>query len=1082
MDTNSAFITNSKTDKLIKRIVELINNSKELKFLVGFFYFSGIRELYNSLKDRKDIEIKVLVGLSVDKYIHGLTEFEDTTQNLSDNEKTDRFLESVSKSANSDEFDTEDFYVQVRFFINLIKENKLIIRKTYNPNHAKLYIFKLADNIKDVKDTIFITGSSNLTKCGLSTQNEFNVEISDYGTKEAEDFFDNLWNSAVKITENTEYKQKLIDLIENKTLIVDISPFEAFAFILKTYIDTQSQKSIKQSTIDLLLEKKYKKYKYQFDAVSQALSIIETYNGVIISDVVGLGKSVIASMVVKNLSKRGVIICRPGLMGNENKKKDGWHKYKADFKLHDWEIRSSGNLKDILNLVQEDEDLEVVIVDEAHNFRNQDTEDYALLSDICRNKIVILLTATPFNNSPDDIFSLLKLFIIPGKSQITLDDNIDSRFKYYGNTFKKLSFIERYYNSTDNKKRKVAEIHNESLFGSKKVDISKVKERTKYLSDKIRAVIEPVLIRRNRIDLEKDPEYKKEVYDLSKVKDPPCELFFQLTEEQSKFYDKVINEYFGEDGEFKGAIYRPFEYEIGFKEDVEEIESEEKDVSKREKNRELLSQKNLYDFMRRLLVKRFESSFNAFQQSLINFYSITEKVQEFITKTNKYILDRKLLENIYKDNVEEIEEELVKFKEKLEKSDNPNPKTDKIYEIETFIDKERFLNEIESDKKLFEKILKELKKLNLVENDPKSDSLIKELKTILNEKPKSNEPKRKVVIFTEYIDTAIHIEKKLEKEFRNQIITVKGDLSSTKVEDILENFDASYEEQKDNYDILVATDKISEGFNLNRAGAVINYDIPWNPTRVIQRVGRLNRISKKVFAEIYLYNFFPTIQGADIVKSRQIAGDKMFIIHNTLGEDVKIFDSAETPTASQLYKKIMQNPETTEEESFQTKIRQKYFEIKEKYPEIMNKVLTLPPRIKTAKQYSQNNLIVFIRKGLGFFVRGILNETKKTEDISFENAYDYIECGIAETKMPLSEDFWQNYIEIKNYKEPVHSSTSEQNIERKAINNLKSMLETPELKAFNSIIRTVLEDGLGEFCNSSNAFGVCFSSIPTVGL
>ena len=88
--------------------------------------------------------------------------------------------------------------------------------------------------------------------------------------------------------------------------------------------------------------------------------------------------------------------------------------------------------------------------------------------------------------------------------------------------------------------------------------------------------------------------------------------------------------------------------------------------------------------------------------------------------------------------------------------------------------------------------------------------------------------------------------------------------------------------RQNDYDVLLSTDRISEGFNLNRAGMVINYDIPWNPVRVIQRVGRINRISKKVFDDLFIVNFFPTEQGALLVQSRQIASNKMFLIHETL--------------------------------------------------------------------------------------------------------------------------------------------------------------------------------------------------------
>ncbi len=101
-------------------------------------------------------------------------------------------------------------------------------------------------------------------------------------------------------------------------------------------------------------------------------------------------------------------------------------------------------------------------------------------------------------------------------------------------------------------------------------------------------------------------------------------------------------------------------------------------------------------------------------------------------------------------------------------------------------------------------------------------------------------------------------------------------MTAYKLNAIYKNFDASYEEQENRYDILLSSDKISEGFNLNRAGMVINYDIPWNPVRVIQRLGRINRISKKVFDELYIVNFFPTEIGAELVKSREIASNKMF--------------------------------------------------------------------------------------------------------------------------------------------------------------------------------------------------------------
>jgi len=138
------FITNSNVANLKERISELIINSNELKFLVGFFYFSGLKELYVSLKQNSNVILKVLVGLNVDKFNYQLIEYADSEdEGKSNDEIYNKFLYSLKKTINTEKFDTQEFYEQSRFFIELIKRNNLIIRKTIKPNHAKLYIFKL---------------------------------------------------------------------------------------------------------------------------------------------------------------------------------------------------------------------------------------------------------------------------------------------------------------------------------------------------------------------------------------------------------------------------------------------------------------------------------------------------------------------------------------------------------------------------------------------------------------------------------------------------------------------------------------------------------------------------------------------------------------------------------------------------------------------------------------------------------------------------------------------------------------------------------------------------------------------------
>ena len=1043
------FITNNHTKQLKKRINELILKSEELKFLVGFFYFSGLKELYEGLNNNSNVKMKVLVGLNVDRTNYGLIEYAENPS-ISDNERIHQFFQSIKKSINTEIFDTKNFYEQARFFLELIRQDRLIIRKTFRPNHAKLYIFKLEPS--QVKRALFITGSSNLTAAGLTgEQDEFNVEISDYGVEEAEEYFDTLWNEAVKITEDNVIKQKLIETLENETLIKQLSPFEAYVLVLKSYLETYLPKDIGDDAIkSILIKNGFEPYRYQIDAVKQALDIIEKNNGVIIADVVGLGKTIVACLVARQLRRRGIVLCPPGIIGDEKLERSGWKWYLEKFGLYDWKVESIGMLdnEDFVNSLKKLKDIEVIIVDEAHRFRNEDTKSYEQLKNFCRGKTVILLTATPFNNRPGDILSLLKLFITPKKSTITLENNLADKFRIFKSTFDKLGYIKKYYNSHDKEKKEKARNYFRALFGTDEIDLRKVKNRTSYLAKQIRDVIEPVTIRRNRLDLQKNPFYKDEVKNLTKVADPK-EWFFELSREQSEFYDEVIK-YFNhpeDGGRFKGAIYRPFEYKIDLK-DIENNKLSEED------NRRYQQQRNLYDFMRRLLVKRFESSFGAFKKSIENFIDVTRHCQKFVKKTNKFILDRDLLEKIWKLDLDEIEKELAEYAQKI--TQGVYPKNHEVYQVDKFKYKEEFYEDIESDLRLFEEILEKLSKLNLVSNDPKLEHLISKLRDQLRK-----EPERKIVIFSEYIDTVNYLKEPLMKNFNNRVLVVAGNLSKSKIEEINKNFDASYPEgkQENNYDILLCTDKISEGFNLNRAGLVVNYDIPWNPVRVIQRVGRINRIGKKVFDEIYIANFFPTEKGAELVKSREIASQKMFLIHNALGEDAKIFDIDEEPSPSRLYKRIQQNPDELETESFYTKILNEYEEIKNKYPEVIERIKDCPPRVKVAKQSDKDELIVFIKKRRLYIQKIEYDNQTKPQPVILEEIIDRISCSKNEKPLELSDNFWDKYEIVKEIREE-RLPTPEQSLEQKALNNIKTLLNLNDqnLTPFKNFLRTLRED------------------------
>jgi superfamily II DNA or RNA helicase len=1041
------FITNNKDQKTLEqRLKTLISVSDELKFLVGYFYFHGWSAIYDGLQKNPQQRLKILVGMQVCNVAGSIVEYAEQHEiPASREEEFQKYLISLGVALNNVKMDTEEAHNQVCFFLEMIAEERLIIRKTENPNHAKLYLFQLNEGQADIhgKPGKLITGSSNLTRPGLHGQEEFNVEISDYGYPEASDYFDELWERAIPITEAMQHRTQLVHFIQHKTQTATVTPFEAYCLILKTYLDLQNQSD--DVNLDGLLEKAgLRKLSYQSDAVGQALQMINEHNGCIIADVVGLGKSVIASMIARQLNQRGIIICPPALMGDPEKKDSGWWEYLEKFGLYNWHVYSRGIVERISENI-EGRDFEVVIVDEAHYFRNQDTADYEALSMICRGKKVILLSATPFNNSPADIYALIKLFITPGKSTISLEDNIAAKFITYNYRYKQLSQLNKNWNSVDNEKRQKAEfIYTSSFQEELPIDPDKIKAHTLRLSDEIKRTIAPVVIRRNRLDLKEDVVYSKEIGTLATVADPE-ELFYYLSAEQDQFYDEIIQTYFSENGRFTGAIYQPYSYEkmaVPAKLDQQE-------------NRQFTQQRNLYQFMRRLLVQRFESSFGSFEKSIERFLETHLMVQAFILKNGKFILDRSLIDRIRDFDPEEIDQNLKDYANKV--LNRKTPKNNEVYEIARFERKEAFLEDIASDIEVFRAILQRLKTLRLVENDPKQSEIIRRIKEQLRK-----EPDRKIILFSEYVDTIKHLEKQFRKEFGNEVLVCDGKVSKELAKQLNGDFNAQYGGSKTNhFKILLTSDKLSEGFNLNRAGIIINYDIPWNPTRVIQRVGRINRIGAKVFEELFIFNFFPSVKGSDFVRSREIAQHKMFMIHNALGEDVRIFDADEEPTASSLRLKVNQNPEEDGEISTITRIRNLYATLEQQHPEIIAKIQSLPPRVKAAKSHTEYSLSVLRRKGLSLFAQ-LTNKTEPRiiREIDFEELVKLTACEFDEPSLNLSSVFWSLYEEVKVFQPKYKSGRSEISLESRALDNLKNALKISGFSSFAHLgfIHTLIKD------------------------
>lgn len=213
------------------------------------------------------------------------------------------------------------------------------------------------------------------------------------------------------------------------------------------------------------------------------------------------------------------------------------------------------------------------------------------------------------------------------------------------------------------------------------------------------------------------------------------------------------------------------------------------------------------------------------------------------------------------------------------------------------------------------------------------------------------EPKRKIIIFTEFSDTADYLYEKF-KEDGVKVMAYSSKLATKSARDaIRENFDAGFPQnlQKNDFDVLVATDAISEGFSLHRAGTIYNYDIPYNPTRVIQRVGRINRINKKVFDELFIYNFFPTATGEEISHTAEISTFKMKLFQAILGADTKILTEDET-IDGYFGKEFTEAQNEENAKSWDVDFKNELNEIKTKHKDILDAALELPKRCRIARK------------------------------------------------------------------------------------------------------------------------------------
>ena len=882
---SSKFFTNQGTNTLENRLKDILTHYdiKNLEFLIGYFRISGFKKIAKLL-DNVD-KVRILVGINIDKLTHD-AQARGKKFNLFDYEKFNQeFIENQKECLTNEEY-TQEVDESVNQFIKLIAQNRLEIRISQDKNiHSKIYILR-ENEIKRHNDTIeyrgsVITGSSNLTENGLSKNYEFNVEL-----KYSEDIefalneFNDLWIKSVEITE------KDIDTIKQNSYLKEITPYELY---LKFLIEHFEDRVDYDASVAEDLPKGYMKLAYQIDAVNEGLSKIKKHSGFFLSDVVGLGKTITSAMIVKRLcyqTKGQILIIAPPSIEKE------WNETFKEFQIgsiRKFDFKSYGALEKI----KDTEDYEIVIIDESHKFKNFLTSRYKELERICKEDVkykkkVILISATPLNNKPQDIANQLYLF--QDKRNSTIDSHPN---------------LETFFAEIDKKYREIISIK-ENQSDLSEDELMELEQLSKKVRDNI---LREVMVRRTRTDIQTNEIYKKDLIEqnlnIPKI-NPVEELEYKLDDDLLKIFDRTIS-ILMEDLKY-------YRYQIL----ANLTQNGQKKYGEVQAGFFEKSALSLADIMKTMLVKRLESSFVAFKSTI-----------------SKQCKNLEILISMFENGVVYIPAKHFNLFELLE-----NDEDDFLAKVDYFLENEKmkafdskdFKDEYLEQLKTDLKILQELVKLwENIDSDPKLDKF----KSIL-ELHKTD----KVVVFTESKQTALYLEEQL-KEYK-QVLTVHGENRDKLKEVIRENFDANYKNKKDDFNVIISTDTLSEGVNMHRSNIIYNYDIPWNSTRLMQRIGRINRIGTK-HSEIFIYNFKPTAQSESLIELSKKAFIKLQTFHHAVGEDSQIYSKNEKVGTVSLYEVEVEKAD--EELKFLEEIR-KY---KEANPKTFKYLKELPKKVRVQR-------------------------------------------------------------------------------------------------------------------------------------
>ncbi|EIJ44105.1 DNA/RNA helicase, superfamily II [Beggiatoa alba B18LD] len=959
---SSKFFTNSHERNLFDKFKGIIHDMTGLHAfhaVIGYFRSSGYFALQPYLTNVK--EIHILIGINVDHLFaeaqrKGLLYFGDVDK--AKDEFLRWFIQDIKEAKYSKE--VED---GILIFINDLIKEKIKVRAHHSKTvHAKFYLF-LPEHHTPHSDGWVIMGSSNLTEAGLGIKKtanyELNIALKDFDdVKFLKDEFSTLWEQA------TEILPADIQRFKEKTHIgQSFTPYELYIRFLIEFFGKNIDYD--PDTIGDL-PKTYKKLSYQIDAVNQGFQMLIEHNGFFLADVVGLGKTIVAAMIAKrfliangSLNTKILVVYPPTL---EKNWKNTFRQFGIDRHA---KFITNGRLEKIIK--GEDlnywakEDYDLILVDEAHRYRNHKSTMFNNLQQICKTprngegliqgtkKKVILISATPLNNRPQDLYYQLLLFQDARKSTLPIT-NLQNFF----------SPIIRDY---------------QEIMLSSEPDIEQIRKLYSLIREKI---ISQITVRRTRKDLKNYPKYLEDL-NAQHIVFPeiaaPRPKIYELSTKLSKLFYRTVF-YLTDADKINYTRYQATAY---LKPELREQYYEQA----------VTSSKSLAGIMKTFMVKRLESSFTAFKKSLNNLETTTQRMIQMFEMGKILIAPDLQINDLMEKgfSIDEIETLIMEVN-----IDNPKNNVFTPYDFEN-----HFIEGLQKDAMLLQELIKEW---SAITEDPKLDTFFKVLdeellNSIIN-------PTGQLVIFTESVDTADYLQEKLEKRLKTKVLNVSADNRSKLFETIQENFDANYTgERKETYKILVTTDVLAEGINLHRCNVIVNYDTPWNATRLMQRIGRVNRIGS-IAGVIYNYNFYPSKQGDEEIKLYNTALIKLQGFHTAFGEDAQIYTHEEMLEQFELFKEG-----TKDDEDKRLYYLRFIREFKDNNPQLFKRIAQFPMKARTARKVENSstdnlaqNTIIFLKSPYKIEFYKVDNELK-TNALSFLEAAQYFEANVNEPSFDL---------------------------------------------------------------------------------